>query len=121
MGEDRKQYVNLDRAMLKELELSGFHSGKSNLDPNSVAKNGRGSFMLKANAVEKRKRAEPRKYPLSFRPMRLEEAKQEEPESALSVEAGTQPQSMVQGLVVEGLVETETSSQSHFGLSGLPH
>ena len=78
-AEEAGRYINLDRAMLKELELSGFRSGKCFLLLTVSVKHGTGSYLLKHSAKEKRQRAKPMQFPLAERPMVFEEAKHEEP------------------------------------------
>ncbi len=63
--------MNLDKAMLRELECSAFHSVSALHLLTLQLKNGRAGFMLKAGAAETRKRATPKQYPLAFMPMKV--------------------------------------------------
>ena len=69
VDEEEKKFVQLDRAMLRDLERSNFFSRKSSLTINFAVKHGRGVHLLKASAIEKRQQKPPKEYPLMEQPM----------------------------------------------------
>ena len=64
--------------MLSELKATCFRSSKLILFTNWLVSKGTAIFMLKAGALENRKRTVPKKFPLAFLPMNVEEIKDEE-------------------------------------------
>ena len=74
----KEKLVNIDKMMLSELKQSCFRSSKLIFSANTLVSKGTAINMLKAGALENRKRTAPKDYPLAFVPMQSMKVEAEE-------------------------------------------